>query len=49
MYSFFGQYDVNYSDVAAFALVYSLPPVVLYLIVTRWVGKGFALRGAVTG
>jgi multiple sugar transport system permease protein len=49
MYSFFGQYNVNYSDVAAFALMYSLPPVVLYLIVTKWVGKGFALRGALTG
>jgi len=49
MYSFFGQYDVNYSDVAAFALMYSLPPVVLYLIVTRWVGQGFALRGALKG
>ncbi|MGD0082436.1 MAG: carbohydrate ABC transporter permease [Acidimicrobiales bacterium] len=49
MYSFFGQYDVNYSDVAAFALMYSLPPVVLYLIVTRWVGQGFALHGALKG
>ena len=49
MYSFFGQYDINYSAVAAFAIVYSLPPVLLYLIVTRWVGQGFALRGAVKG
>jgi len=49
MYSFFGQYNINYSDVAAFALLYSLPPVVLYLIVTRWVGQGFALGGAVKG
>ncbi|MGO8874799.1 MAG: carbohydrate ABC transporter permease [Acidimicrobiales bacterium] len=49
MYSFLGQYNINYSDVAAFALLYSLPPVVLYLIVTRWVGQGFALGGAVKG
>jgi multiple sugar transport system permease protein len=49
MYTYFGQYDINYSGVAAFAIVYSLPPVVLYLIVTRWVGKGFAIQGAVKG
>jgi multiple sugar transport system permease protein len=49
MYSFFGQYDINYSAVAAFAIVYSLPPVLLYLIVTRWVGQGFSLHGAVKG
>ncbi len=49
MYSFFGQYDVNYSDVAAFAILYSLPPVVLYLVVTRWVGRGFAVHGALKG
>jgi multiple sugar transport system permease protein len=49
MFSYFGQYDTNYSEVAAFALMYSLPPVVLYLIVTRWVGRGFALTGAIKG
>ncbi len=49
MFSYFGQYNTNYSEVAAFALMFSLPPVVLYLIVTRWVGKGFALTGAIKG
>lgn len=49
MYTFFGQYGINYSAVAAFAIVYSLPPVMLYLIVTRWVGQGFAIQGAVKG
>jgi multiple sugar transport system permease protein len=49
MYSFFSQYNVNYGDVAAFALMYSLPPVVLYVVVTRWVGQGFALGGALKG
>jgi multiple sugar transport system permease protein len=49
MYQYFGQYSINYSAVAAFAIMYSLPPVVLYLIVTRWVGQGFALRGALKG
>jgi multiple sugar transport system permease protein len=49
MFSYFGQYDTNYSEIAAFALLYSLPPVALYLIVTRWVGQGFALSGAIKG
>jgi multiple sugar transport system permease protein len=49
MFSYFGQYNTNYSEVAAFALLFSLPPVVLYLIVTRWLGQGFALTGAIKG
>lgn len=49
IYGYFSQYGVNYGQVAAFALLYSLPPVVLYLIVIRWVGAGFALGGAVKG
>jgi multiple sugar transport system permease protein len=49
MYSYFGQYQINYGDVAAFAVLYSLPPVVLYLIITRWIGQGFALGGALKG
>lgn len=49
MYSYFGQYQINYGDVAAFAVLYALPPVVLYLIITRWIGQGFALGGALKG
>lgn len=49
IYGYFGQYGVNYGQVAAFALLYSLPPVLLYLAVTRWIGKGFALGGAIKG
>jgi multiple sugar transport system permease protein len=49
MFSYFGQYNTNYSEIAAFALLYSLPPVALYLIVTRWLGQGFALTGAIKG
>ena len=43
------QYGVNYGQAAAFALLYPLPPVLLYLGVTRWVGSGFALGGAIKG
>jgi len=49
IYGYFSQYGVNYGEVAAFALLYSLPPVLLYLLVTRWVGAGFSLGGAIKG
>jgi multiple sugar transport system permease protein len=49
MYNYFGQFGINYGGVAAFAIVYSLPPVALYLLVSRWVGQGFAVQGAVKG
>jgi multiple sugar transport system permease protein len=49
IYGYFSQYGVNYGQVAAFAILYSLPPVLLYVLVTRWVGKGFALGGAIKG
>lgn len=49
IYGYFSVYGVNYGEVAAFALLYSLPPVILYLFVTRWIGRGFALGGAIKG
>ena len=49
IYGYFSQYGVNYGQVAAFALLYSLPPVLLYVLVTRWVGAGFSLGGAIKG
>lgn len=49
IYGYFSQYGVNYGQVAAFAILYSLPPVILYLVVTRWIGSGFALGGAIKG
>lgn len=49
IYNYFGQYGIDYGRVAAFAVVYSLPPVVLYLLVSKWTGRGFALGGALKG
>ena len=49
IYGYFSQYGVNYGQVAAFAILYSLPPVLLYLAVTKWVGAGFSLGGAIKG
>jgi multiple sugar transport system permease protein len=49
MYSYFSQYSVNYSGLAAFSIVYTVPAVLLYVIITKWLGGGFALGGAVKG
>lgn len=50
IYSFFGQYGtVAYGRLAAYSLLYSLPVLGLYLLVTRSLGGSFALSGAVKG
>ncbi len=49
-HSFFGQYGtVAYGELAAYSLLYSLPVIVLYVIVSRGIGGSFALQGAVKG
>lgn len=50
IYAFFGQYGtVVYGRLAAYSLLYSLPVLGLYLLVTRGLGGSFALSGAVKG
>ncbi|MFF2632757.1 carbohydrate ABC transporter permease [Microbacterium sp. NPDC058021] len=50
IYSFFGQYGtVAYGRLAAYSLLYSLPVLGLYVLVTRGLGGTFALSGAVKG
>ncbi|WOF23128.1 carbohydrate ABC transporter permease [Microbacterium betulae] len=50
IFSFFGQYGaVAYGQLAAFSLLYSLPVLALYVLVTRLSGGSFALAGAVKG
>lgn len=50
IYSFFGQYGtVAYGELAAFSLLYSLPVIALYVLVSRGIGGSFALQGAVKG
>ncbi|MFE6887394.1 carbohydrate ABC transporter permease [Streptomyces sp. NPDC057694] len=41
--------DTQYGQLAAFSLVYTLPVVMLYLLLTRKLGGGFALGGALKG
>jgi multiple sugar transport system permease protein len=50
IYSFFGQYGaIAYGQLAAFSVLYSIPVIVLYVIVSRGIGGSFALAGAVKG
>ncbi|MGV8897040.1 MAG: carbohydrate ABC transporter permease [Rhodoglobus sp.] len=50
IYSFFGQYGaIAYGQLAAFSVLYSIPVIVLYIIVSRGIGGSFALAGSVKG
>lgn len=50
VFNFFGQYgSVAYGQLAAFSLLYSIPVIVLYVIVTKGVGGSFATAGALKG
>jgi multiple sugar transport system permease protein len=50
LYTFFGSYGtVAYGQLAAFSVLYTAPVVVLYAAISRRLGGGFALGGAVKG
>lgn len=50
IYAFFGQYGaVAYGQLAAYSIVYSLPVIALYVVVSRFLGGASALAGAVKG
>ncbi|MBT2386736.1 carbohydrate ABC transporter permease [Streptomyces sp. ISL-11] len=50
VFTFFGNYgQVAYGQLAAFSILYSTPVVLLYTLISRRLGGGFALGGAVKG
>ncbi|MEU6843380.1 carbohydrate ABC transporter permease [Streptomyces sp. NPDC046716] len=50
VFTFLSAHDqTQYGQLAAFSLVYTLPVVMLYLLLTRRLGGGFALGGALKG
>ncbi|HEX8918794.1 MAG TPA: carbohydrate ABC transporter permease [Chloroflexota bacterium] len=49
IYSFIGAAVVRYGDIAAFSVLYSVPVIVLFLIMSRLIGGGFLLGGAIKG
>ena len=50
IYQFFGQYgSVAYGQLAAYSILYSVPVVALYVLISRFLGGAFNLSGAVKG
>jgi multiple sugar transport system permease protein len=50
IYTFFSQYgEVQFGQLAAYSMLYSLPVVVLFLVLSRKLGGAFALGGAIKG
>ena len=49
VYGFFGGNVIRYGEIAAYAIMYSLPVVVLYVGMSRAFRGGFVLGGAVRG
>ncbi|MFD8622402.1 carbohydrate ABC transporter permease [Streptomyces hygroscopicus] len=50
IFTFFGNYgQVVYGQLAAFSILYSTPVILLYVLISRRLGGGFALGGAVKG
>jgi multiple sugar transport system permease protein len=49
LYGFISAAAINYGDIAAFSVLYSLPVLALYLIMNRAFRGGFVLSGAIKG
>lgn len=50
IFTFFGNYGaVAFGELAAFSILYSTPVILLYVLISRRLGGGFALGGAVKG
>ena len=50
IYSFFGQFGaIAYGQLAAFSLLYSVPVILLYALVSRGMGASFSMSGAIKG
>ncbi|MBA0051643.1 carbohydrate ABC transporter permease [Streptomyces sp. AJS327] len=50
IFTFFGNYGaIVFGQLAAFSILYSTPVILLYLLIARKLGSGFALGGAIKG
>jgi multiple sugar transport system permease protein len=50
IFTFFSQYgEVNYGQLAAYSIIYTLPVLLLYLLLSKRLGGAFALGGAIKG
>lgn len=49
LYQYFGQHTVAYGTLASFSIAYALPSVILYVIIQKWMSRGFSMGGADKG
>lgn len=49
LYQYFGQHSVNYGELAAYSLCYSMPSIFLYMLSQKFMSKGFGMAGANKG
>lgn len=49
LYQFFGQHSVAYGTLAAYSVAYAMPSIILYVIIQKWMSKGFGMAGANKG
>lgn len=49
IFGFFGGFGIQFGEVAAYSLMYSLPILLLYLAMSRFFRGGFVLGGAIRG
>ncbi len=49
LYQFMDEFDTGYGRLAAYAICYTLPAVILYFFSQRYMSKGFSMQGGVKG
>lgn len=49
LYQFMGEFDTAYGRLAAFAICYTIPAVVLYFFSQKYMSQGFSMQGGVKG
>jgi multiple sugar transport system permease protein len=49
IYGFIGAATIRYGQIAAFSIIYSMPVIILYFVMSRFFRGGFSLSGAVRG
>lgn len=45
IYSFFGSYDVQYGQLAAYSFIYTIPAIIMYIFAQKYMIKAFSIGG----
>lgn len=50
LYQYMGQHNtVSYGGLAAYSVAYAMPSIILYVVIQKWMSKGFGMSGADKG